>query len=340
MCWGSAAMGDVRAQHAAPLQDPDAESFDLVCMGRSTLDLFGGEVGADFADLSGFRAYVGGSPTNICVAAQRLGLKTALLTGVGDDYVSRFLMKFLRAEGVNTDGVLLKRGFHTNTVLVALQPPDEMQFVAYHANNADLEITIEDVLDSAIGRSRALLFNGMGLLKEPSRSATQFATEYARERGATVFMDLDYRVPMWAHPAIYGVTVRVTLPLVDVAIGTEDEVRAAAGVEQLDTAVEKLLRLVHKVLIVKKGAAGSTVYTTAGQVFGAGAFPVEVVNFLGAGDAFAGGFIYAYLNDWTVEKAARFGNACGAMIVREHGTGNAMPTLDAVLSFIEANGGY
>lgn len=309
-------------------------------MGRSTLDLFGNEIGADFADLSGFRAYVGGSPTNICVAAQRLGLKTALLTGMGEDYISRFLIKFLEREGVDTRGVLLKRGFHTNTVMVALQPPDDMQFVAYHANNADLEITIEDVLSAPLTGCRALLFNGMGLLKEPSRSATQFAAEYAHEHGAKVFMDLDYRVPMWANPQVYGITARVTLPLVDVVMGTEAEVCAAAGIESLGAAVEKLRRLVREVVIVKKGAAGSTVYTVSGAVHNIAPFQVEVVNFLGAGDAFAGGFIYGYLNGWDVAKAARFGSACGAMIVREHGTGNAMPTRDAVMQFIGSNGGF
>lgn len=314
--------------------------FDLLCMGRSSLDLMGNEVGALFEDLSGFQAYVGGSPTNICVAGQRLGLKTAMLTGVGDDYVSTFILKFLQQEGVDTNAVIRKPGTHTNTVMVALQPPDEMQFVAYHTNNADLELTIDDMLQAPIAQSRVLQFSGMGLLKEPSRSATQYLVEYARSQGTKIVMDLDYRAPMWSDPRIYGITTRLTLPMVDIATGTVDEVRAAAGHGQLEGAVETLLGQVQEALIVKKGGEGCTVYTVDGQVTDVPPFKVNVVNFLGAGDAFAAGFVYGYLNRWELAKAARLGNACGAIIVSEHGTANAMPRLQTVLDFIEAHGGF
>ncbi len=311
------------------------KTFDLLCMGRSSLDLFGDKVGTHFDDQTGFRAYVGGSPTNICVAAQRLGLKTALLTGMGDDYVRGFLLKFLDGEGINTQSVIFKPGLHTNTVLVALQPPIEMQFVAYHANNADLEITIDDVLNAPVAASRGLLFTGMCLLKEPSRSATQYAADFARTNQTKVFMDLDYRAPMWPDVRVYGITTRITLPLVDIAMGTVEEVCGAAGTDSLDGAVEKLLRLVNEALIVKHGESGSTVYTLDGQVHPIDPFQTTVVNFLGAGDAFAGGFIYSYLNSKSIPEAARFGNACGAYIVAQHGTANALPTLEQVQAFIQ-----
>jgi len=317
----------------------ESKTFDLLCMGRASLDLFGDELGADFADLTGFKAYVGGSTANICVAATRMGLKTALLTGVGDDYVSGFLTRFLQNEGIDTQSVLRKPGKQTNTVLVALQPPEEMQFVAMHANNADLEITADDVLAAPITDCRAFQFNGMNLLKEPSRSSTQFAAETARAHGAVVLMDLDYRAPMWADPRVYGVTTRLTLPLVDVAMGGEAEVIAAAGVNDLDTATHILLDKVQQALIVKRSSRGSTVYTVDGLVHEVPPFPVEVVNFLGAGDAFAGGFTWAYLQGWPIEQAARLGNACGALMVSEHGTANAMPTYDQVMAFLDAHGG-
>jgi len=315
-------------------------TFDLICMGRSSLDLFGSEIGSSFADLSGFKAYVGGSPTNICVAGQRLGLNTAMLTGVGDDYVSGFILKFLQKTGVNTDYIVSKSGYHTNAVMVALQPPESMEFVAYHINNADLAVDIDDVMRTPIPNSRVLLFNGMGLLKDPSRSATQFAAEYARAHGTKVMMDLDFRDRMWPDPRVYGITVRMTMTCVDSAIGTDVEVCKAAGVDDLDRAIPILLDKVNEALIVKRGAAGSTVYTVSSDVHQVAAFPVGVVNFLGAGDAFAGGFIYGYLNGWEIARAARFGNACGAMIVSEHGTANAMPTYAQVMAFMEARGGF
>jgi len=317
----------------------DGKTFDLLCMGRASLDLFGDQLGVDFADLTGFKAYVGGSTTNICVAATRMGLKTALLTGVGDDYVSGFLTRFLQNEGIDTQSVLRKLGKQTNTVLVALQPPEEMQFVAMHANNADLEITVDDVLAAPITDCRAFQFNGMNLLKEPSRSSTQFAAETARAHGAVVLMDLDYRAPMWADPRVYGVTTRLTLPLADVAMGGEAEVIAAAGVDDLERATSILLEKVQQALIVKHGSRGSTVYTVAGAVHEVPPFSVEVVNFLGAGDAFAGSFTWAYLQGWSVERAARLGNAAGALMVSEHGTANAMPTNVQVMAFLDAHGG-
>jgi len=317
----------------------DGKTFDLLSMGRASLDLFGDELGADFADLNGFRAYVGGSTTNICVAATRLGLKTALLTGVGDDYVSGFLTKFLQAEGIDTTSVLRKPGKQTNTVLVALQPPEDMQFVAMHANNADLDITVDDVLAAPIKDCRAFQFNGMNLLKEPSRSSTQFAAETARAHGAVVLMDLDYRAPMWGNDRrIYGITTRLTLPLVDVALGGEAEVIAAADVDELDAAIHILLGKVQHALIVKRGSRGSTVFTVDGAVHDIPPFAVDVVNFLGAGDAYAGGFTWAYLQGWPIEKAAQLGNACGALMVSEHGTANAMPTHAQVMAFLQEHG--
>jgi 5-dehydro-2-deoxygluconokinase len=310
------------------------KTYDVLCMGRSTLDLFGATLNADFADQTAFNAYVGGSPTNICVAAQRLGLKSALLTGVGDNFVASFLKKFLNREGV-AQYLIEKPGFQTNTVAVALQPPDEMQFVPYPFHNADLQLTIADVRNAPIADCRTFLFTGMCLIQDPSRSATHFAAETAREHGAKVFMDLDYRTPMWTDEDTYGVTARITLPLVDIALGNESEIRAAGGRDTLEATVERLLSLVREAIIVKRGANGSTVYTRDGAIYDIAPHNVNVVNMLGAGDAYAGGFLYGYLNGWTIEKAAQLGSACGAFIVAEHGTANAMPTLEQALAYLE-----
>jgi len=307
-----------------------------MCLGRASLDLFGDNVGASFADTRKFSAYVGGSPTNVCIAAQRLGLNTAMITALGGDYTSDFILKFLQDEGISTDYVAVKPGMQTNTVMVALQPPDAMQFVALHANNADLELTIDDVLAAPLDATDALLFSGMCLLQDPSRSATQYAAEHAHRHGATIYMDLDYRTKMWSDPRIYGVTARLTLVLVDVVIGTEEEVMTAAGQDDLDTAIAILRDLVRVAVVVKRGAKGASVYTCDGETIDMPAFKVDVVNFLGAGDAFAGTFIYAHQNGKTWAEALRLANGAGAMIVSQHGTGNVMPTLDTLQAFIDS----
>lgn len=315
-------------------------TYDLICIGRSSLDLFANEIGAAFADVKTFSAFVGGSPTNVCVAAHRLGLRTAMLTGVGDDYISDFILRFLRAEGVETRYIVTKPGFHTNAVMVALQPPDAMQFVAYHTHNADLELTIDDVLAAPLHHTRVLLFSGMCFLKDPIRSAAQTAVEHAHRAGVMVVMDLDFRARMWADRRTYGITTRLTLPLVDLAVGTADEICAAAGEDHIDLAIQRLLRLVREAVVYKQGADGATVYTVDGAVFPAAPFAVDVVNFLGAGDAFAAGLIWARLNGWGWRKAARMGNACGALAVSRQGTANQMPTADEVAAFADAHGGW
>ncbi|MEQ8672570.1 MAG: 5-dehydro-2-deoxygluconokinase [Aggregatilineales bacterium] len=308
--------------------------FDLICIGRSSLDLFAENIGATFADVTGFKAFVGGSPTNVCVMAGRLGLKTAMITGLGDDYTRDFILKFLYEEGVSTDYITLKRGMQTNTVMVALEPPTDMQFVALHANNADLALTIDDMHKAPLATSRALLFSGMCLMQEPSRSATQAAAETARNGGAIVLMDLDYRVPMWSDARIYGITTRLTLNLVDIVLGTEEEVMAAASATDLDVAIERLKNIAHSAVIVKKGERGAEAHLKNGEVISVPAFKVDVVNFLGAGDAFAGAFAYAHLNGWDWGRALTFANAAGALIVSRHGTANAMPTLAEIDALI------
>lgn len=314
------------------------KTHDLICFGRSSLDLFANELGAQFADVKSFSAFVGGSPTNICIAASRLGLKTAMVTGLGDDYTSGFIRQFLQSEGIDTDYIALKRGYQTNTVMVALQPPENMQFVALHANNADLELSIEDMCNVPVAESRAILLSGMALLQDPSRSATQYIVESARIADTTIFMDLDYRAAMWSDSRIYGITTRLTLPLVDIAIGTEDECRGAGGTDNLEEAIECLLNLVQTALIVKRGERGSTVYTKDRQVIDSPPFKVNVTNFLGAGDAYAGATIYAYLNGWDWARSARFANACGAYMASQHGTGNVMPTIEQIEQFINNAG--
>ncbi len=312
--------------------------YDLICIGRSSIDLFSNTPGAVFDDVTGFDAFVGGSPTNVCVAAHRLGLKTIMMTGVGDDYVSGFILKFLKGEGIETRYIAFKPGFATNAVMVAVQPPEQMQFVAYGAQNADLELTIDDIEALPITTTRALLISGMGLIKDPSRSATQYAVEQARFAGKTVFMDLDYRVPMWSDTRIYGIQTRLTLSMVDVAMGTEEEVCAAAGIDDVTSAVVHLLPIVREALIVKRGAEGSTVHLKDGTAHEIPPFTVDVVNFLGAGDAFAGALIHARLSGKDWPDAGRFANAAGAYIVNQQGTANAMPSLAQLEAFIAKNG--
>ncbi|GAB4337921.1 MAG: hypothetical protein Kow00117_19690 [Phototrophicales bacterium] len=317
-----------------------SDSYDLLCMGRSTLDLFGNTVGADFTAQRMFSAYLGGSPMNICVGAHRLGLKTVMLTGVSDDEIGRYIRQAIREEGITDDYVITKPGTLTNIVIGALQPPGGGQFAVYHAANADLQLNFEDILNAPIPQSKVFLFTGMCLLAEPSRSATYFAAERAQAHERNVVMDLDYRPAMWDSVRTYGVYTRAVLPHVDIVIGTEDEVLAATGTDDLTAAVITLLSVVKRAVLVKRGAEGCEVYTVQGAAHAIPPFPAEEVNIMGAGDGFAAGFLYGYLRGWTLVKSARFANACGAIQVSTHGTGSEMPALSVVLDFIDEHGGF
>ena len=335
-------------------------TYDSVHMGRSSIDLYSNDVGARFPDIRSFAAYVGGSPTNISVGGRRLGLNTVLLTALGQDPVGDFILQFLEREGVVTRFSPRKPRHRTSAVVLGIEPPDRFPLVYYRQGCADIELTIDDVLAAPIDDCRVFQFAGTNLCLDPSRSATLFAAERARAAGAEVVLDLDFRPDQWHDPRAFGVTVRCALRLADIVMGTEDEIRAAmltdaSQVEKsdsisdtrvggdVDAAVKSLLELGPRALLQKRGEHGARVHLRHpdGRVEATEApgYPVEIANVLGAGDAFAAGFIYGHLEGWGWRKSARLGNACGAIVVTQHGCANFMPTLAEVLAFVEPRGG-
>lgn len=336
-------------------------SYDILAMGRSSIDLYANEIGAPFTEIKSFAAYVGGCPTNISVGTRRLGLRSALLTAVGEDPVGDFILSFLEREGVVTDFIPRKPGRRTSAVILGIEPPNKFPLVYYRDNCADIELTIDDVLAAPVADSRALLISGTGLSREPSRSATLFAAAQARTHGVTMFLDLDFRPDQWHDARAYGVTLRGAIRHADVVIGTADEVKAAAleaesnvSVEHSQVsgarvggdvakAIEAVLAAGPSTLVMKRGGETTTVYYRNDEMIEmieAAPFPVEVCNVLGAGDAFASGLIYGFLKGWDWHRAARMGNACGAIVVTRHGCANFMPFEQEALSFIEQRGGF
>jgi 5-dehydro-2-deoxygluconokinase len=332
-------------------------TYDSFHMGRSSIDLYSNDVGAPFVNITSFAAYVGGSPTNISVGARRLGLKSALLTGLGNDPVGDFILHFLNNEGVDTQYIVRKPGKRSSAVVLGIEPPDKFPLVYYRDNCADIELTIDDVLASPIAQSRVFQFAGTNLSKEPSRSATMFAAQVARQAGTEVVFDVDFRPDQWHDPRAFGVVVRSVLPLVDIVIGTEDEINASVLVDpnqmrlthsqvsdtkvsgDVEQAIATLLALGPKAVVEKVGSRGARIHLKSGEVIDAPGYPVEIYNILGAGDAFGAGFLYGHVNGWGWRKAARLGNACGAIVVTKHGCANFMPTYDQVMAFVDARGG-
>ncbi len=334
------------------------KNYDLLTLGRSSIDLYANEIGAAFVDIQNFGAFVGGSPLNIATGAKRLGLKTALLTGVGEDQVGNFILHFLEKEQVETKFIPRIPGTRSSAVVLGIEPPDRFPLVYYRDNCADSQITIDHVLAARIAQFRMLEISGTALNQEPSRSAAFLAVEQANQADVPVCLDLDFRADQWHDLRAFGITTRALLPRVQIAVGTEEEILATmlrdSGQVQIkhqqisapeitgdvDAAIQGILDLGVQLLVVKRGRDGATYYQADGTKQDVPGFPVEVMNILGAGDAFAAGFIYGQLKGWDPYRSCRMGNACGAIVVTRHGCANFMPYEQETLDFVAERGGF
>ncbi len=334
------------------------KKYDVITYGRSSIDLYSANIGAPFVDIKSFNAYVGGSPLNMAVGTKRLGLNSALLTAVGDDQIADFLLNFLKEEGVETALIPRKKGSRTSAVILGIEPPDNFPLVYYRDNCSDSKVDIDDVIKADIASTRLFEISATALNIEPTRSAAFYAAEVANKNNIPILIDLDFRADQWHDPRAFGVTARAYLKYCTIALGTEEEILATMLQDpsqisiknqqisapeikgNVQEAIKGIMKLGVKTLIVKRGEKGSSVYTNDGKVIDVPGFPVEVVNILGAGDAFASGLIYGYLNNWDWYKCCRMGNACGAILVTQPGCSNFNPTLDETLNFIESKGGF
>lgn len=333
------------------------KNLDLLTIGRSSIDLYSQDIGADFIDIKGFNAFVGGSPLNIAVGAGRLGLNVALLTGVGQDKTGDFILNFLNKEKIVTDYIPRIPGARTSAVILGIEPPDRFPLVFYRDNCADIQINMDHVAAADVGQFKVVQVSGNAMSKEPSRSAIFYAVEQGYDKDVPVILDIDFRADQWTDIRSFGLMVRAILPKVTIAIGTEEEVLAATLQDindvviehqqvsapkvkgNLEASVKQILNAGVKVLIVKKGSKGVTIYAAGNEPQDVPGYPVDVLNVLGAGDAFAGGFIYGFVQGWSISKACRLGNACGALVVQRPGCANDMPTLPEVMQLIEERGG-
>ncbi len=321
--------------------------YDLITVGRVSMDLFALDIGAEFPDITGFETGVGGSPVNIAIGASRLGLRSIAFTAVGDDPVGQFVRRYLQNEGVSTDFVGVNSDRRTGMAVVGVQPPDRFPLLFYRENPADIHVTIEEAKSLPLDETRALSLSGTALSRGGAHDVSLFLAEQASARDMTTFIDLDLRPDQWSHPLAFGLYLRRVLPLCDVIIGTEEEFSAAlsptpeavmAGASVTDAAgLHELLRTGavenDALLALKRGDRGARLYC-GGAYTDVPGFPVEIVNTVGAGDGFASGLIYGWAQGWGWEEAARFANACGALVVSRHGCARALPYRREVEAFL------
>ncbi|MCY3573551.1 MAG: 5-dehydro-2-deoxygluconokinase [Chloroflexi bacterium] len=323
---------------------------DLITVGRVSLDLFSRDIGAPFPDIRSFETSVGGSPVNIAIGASRLGLRSLAFTAVGDDEVGRFVRRYLAREGVDTAHIAVKAGRRTGMAVVGVQPPDRFPLLFYRENPADIHLSLDEARALPLDEARALQLSGTALSRGSAAEATLYLAERARQLPTTAFLDLDLRPDQWTHALAYGLRIRRLLPLCDCIIGTEEEFYATLAPDpsavmaggavpdqrELDSLLDECARQQTAALIVKRGAAGVSIWQRESRVDVPG-FPVEIVNTVGAGDGFASGLICGWARGWGWARAARFGNACGALVVSRQGCARALPTLSEVENFLARN---
>ena len=313
--------------------------FDLICMGRAAVDLYGEQIGARLEDMTSFAKYLGGCPANIAVGASRLGLRVAMLTRVGDEHNGRFVRETLAAEGVDISHVGTDPARLTALVFLSIRDRSTFPLLFYRHECADMALSERDFDQAFLASGAALLVSGTHFSQPRTAEASFAALRLARAAGTRIVLDIDYRPVLWGLTApgmgerrfvasgpVTEALQRI-VPQCDLLIGTEEEFHIAGGTEDTGEALARLRAMTRAVFVVKRGPMGCTVVEGALErgVDGQG-FPVEVFNVLGAGDGFAAGFLSGWLRGAPAAECARRANACGALVVSRHGCAPAMPS--------------
>jgi 5-dehydro-2-deoxygluconokinase len=309
--------------------------FDVLTMGRVSVDLYPEQSGVPLAEVRTFAKSLGGSPTNVAVAASRLGRKAAVITQVGVDGFGPYVRNALRGFGVDDRFVGTDPELRTPVVFCELHPPDHFPLLFYRQPTApDIQLRLEELDLDAIQRARIFWTTGTGLSAEPSRTATLGALEARGRRGITVH-DLDFRRSLWPEPDTAGAYQRCALKLATVAIGNLEEVSVAVGAAAPELVARRLLDLGPELSIVKLGDQG-VVVAWGREIARVDPVAVEVVNGLGAGDAFGGAVCHGLLAGWDPVRVVRFAAAAGALVAGRLACADAMPTEGEVLRLLEA----
>ncbi|MDX2600000.1 5-dehydro-2-deoxygluconokinase [Streptomyces sp. NPDC051773] len=315
-----------------------AESFDLITMGRIGIDLYPLQTGVPLARVESFGKFLGGSAANVAVAAARLGNATAVITRTGDDPFGTFLHEALKEFGVDDRFVTPVAEYPTPVTFCEIFPPDDFPLYFYRRPKApDLEIRTDELDCFAIRAARIFWITGTGLSEEPSRSATLAALKARGRSGITVF-DLDWRPMFWDDPETARPYYAEALRHATVAVGNLDECEVATGVREPRACAEALLEAGVELAVVKQGPKGVLAVHRDGTVAEVPPVPVEVVNGLGAGDAFGGALCHGLLRGWDLERMMRHANAAGAIVASRLACSSAMPTEGEVGALLSGGG--
>jgi 5-dehydro-2-deoxygluconokinase len=317
-------------------------ALDLICIGRAAVDFYGEQIGARLEDMTSFAKYLGGCAANIAFGTARLGLKSAMLSRVGDEHMGRFVREALAGEGVDVSHLSTDPRRLTGLVVLGVRDREHFPLIFYRENCADMALAEEDLDAAFVASAQAVLITGTHLSQPGPAAACFKAARLAREAGRKVIFDIDYRPVLWGltghgrgedrYVAAKAVTDRLQqlLPLCDLIVGTEEEVAIAGGDDRPLPSLAAIRRASQALIVMKRGPLGCVMFEGAipdriedGLVVEG--FPVEVFNVLGAGDAFMSGFLSGWLRGRPLATCAERANACGALVVARHACAPSMP---------------
>jgi 5-dehydro-2-deoxygluconokinase len=314
------------------MASPFAAALDVITIGRCSVDLYGQQIGSRLEDITSFAKSVGGCPANIAIGTARLGLKSALLSRVGDEQMGRYIREQLLREGVEVAGLTTDKERLTALVLLSVADEHSFPLIFYRENCADMAITEDDVDPALIARAKAVVVTGTHFSRPSTAAAQRKAMQLIKAAGGKVAFDIDYRPNLWglsghaAGESRYIKSDRVSqhlkaiLPDCDLIVGTEEEIRIGSGEDDVLAALRAIRTVSKGTIVLKRGPMGCVVFPDAipasieDGIIGAG-FPIEVYNVLGAGDAFMSGFLRGWLRDEPWKTCATWANACGAFAV-------------------------
>ena len=317
--------------------------LDVVCLGRFGVDFYAQQIGSRLEDVASFSKYLGGSSANTAFGCARLGLKAGLVSRIGDDQNGRFLVETIAREGCDVSHVSVDPARLTAAVVLGIKDKDTFPLLFLRENCADMAITEDDIEESYIAQSRALLITGTHFSTDYINRISNLALDRARRNNVRTVLDIDYRPVLWGLTRrgdgetrfipSDGVTAHLQriLPRIDLVIGTIEEFNIAGGSTDIMASLAAVRAITPATLVVKRGPMGCAVITGAvpaslDDAFNGEGVEVEVLNVLGAGDAFSAGFLSGWVRGEDYGQCARYANACGALVVSRHGCAPAMPT--------------
>ena len=332
----------IHSEHPAIERSTMTETHDVLTIGRISVDIYPNDIGVDLEDVTSFGKYLGGSPSNVAVAAARHGRRSGVITRTGEDPFGHYLHRELAKFKVDDQFVSAVPVWPTPITFCAIKPPDDFPLYFYRTPTApDLQIEADELNLAAIKATRIFWSTVTGLCQEPSRSA-HLAAHEARPRdeltvGQFTVLDLDYRPMFWGSEDEARREVAKILPHVTVAIGNDKECAVAVGEGTPDEQADALLAAGVEIAVVKLGADGVMAATRNERVISA-PIPVETVNGLGAGDSFGGAFCHGLLAGWPLQQVLDYANAAGAIVASRLSCADAMPTPAEVESLLAEHG--